>query len=90
MSADKNQATTIFVLGLLSLVVCQLLGPVAMIMGNNYVRECALEGVEPEGLGVAGRIMGMIGTGLMVLSLLFFVLYIGCIFCAFGGAAIGG
>ena len=59
-------------------------------MGNNYIRECALEGVQPEGLGVAGRIMGMIGTVLMALYLLGFLLYIGCIVCAVGGGAISG
>ena len=90
MSDTNNQATTVFVLGLLGLILCQLLAPVAMVMGNNYVRECALEGVEPQGLGVAGRIMGMIGTGLFALYFLGFILYIGCIcFAVVSGAAAG-
>jgi hypothetical protein len=89
MSSNNNQGTTVFVLGLLSLVLCQLLGPVAIMMGNSYIRECALEGVEPEGLGVAGRIMGMIGTVLFVLQLLFFGAYLGCFCLAILGGAAG-
>ena len=38
---SDNRATTIFVLGLLSLVSCQILGPVAFVMGNSYLRDCA-------------------------------------------------
>ena len=32
---EDSQATTILVLGILSLVVCQILGPIAWVMGNN-------------------------------------------------------
>ena len=81
-SSTNNQATTIFVLGLLSPVFCALCGPVAWIMGNNYVRDCQMEGIQPDGLGVAGRIMGIIGTIMLTLSLGIFVLYIGVIFMA--------
>ena len=36
---EHPQGTTILVLGILSLVVCQLLGPVAWVMGNNAIAE---------------------------------------------------
>jgi len=47
-------ATTIFVLGLLGLLVCALLGIFAWIQGNDYLKRCQAMGVEPDGLAVAG------------------------------------
>ena len=76
---SDNRATTIFVLGLLSLVSCQILGPVAFVMGNSYLRDCAAMDVEPDGLAKAGRIMGMIGSVLLILTFVFVVLYVGVI-----------
>jgi len=85
---DHSRATTIFVLGLLSLVMCQILGPVALVMGNSYRKECAYAGVEPEGLGTAGWVMGIISSILMVIS---FVIFLGVIllYCLIFGLAIG-
>jgi uncharacterized Tic20 family protein len=76
MGNNDSQGMTIFILGLLSLVMCQLLGPVAWMMGNNYMRECVMEGIEPDGMAVAGRVMGIIGTVLMGLSFLLVGLYV--------------
>jgi hypothetical protein len=61
-------ATTVFILGLLGLLICGILGIFAWIQGNDYVNRCQAAGVEPDGLAVAGRIMGIIATGLMVLG----------------------
>lgn len=66
-------ATTVFVLGLLGLIFCALLGVVAWVQGNDYLKRCQSMGVEPDGLAVAGRIMGMIATVLMILGLIGFV-----------------
>jgi len=71
----KSQGTTIFVLGLLSLLACQILGPVALIMGNGYIARCHEMGVEPDGLGKAGRILGIIGTVYLALVVVLVVLY---------------
>ena len=79
-SGNKNQATTVFVLGLLGIVFCQLCAPIAWIMGNNYIRDCHMEGIEPDGLGVAGRILGMVGTLILALTFGFVFLYVGFIF----------
>jgi hypothetical protein len=59
----------IFIMGLLSIVLCQLLGPMAWSQGNAYMRYCAISEVKPDGMAVAGRIMGMIGTFFLVLNL---------------------
>jgi hypothetical protein len=85
MEQKPEGGTTIFVLGLLGLLLCGLLGIPAWIMGNSYMEKCRAMGVQPDGLAVAGRIMGMIVTGLMILGLVVG----GLIMCAgiIGGAA---
>ncbi len=81
---DHGQATTVFVLGLLGVLLCQLLAPVAFIMGNNYRKACAMEGVEPEGLGTAGWVLGLVGTIILGLSLVLGCLYFILIFVLVG------
>jgi hypothetical protein len=75
---NDSDATTVFVLGLLGILVCQILAPIAWVKGNTYVKVCAIQGVPPNGLGVAGRILGIIGTlmfvGSVVLGLFFVAL----------------
>lgn len=66
-------ATNVFVLGLLGLLLCAPIGIFGWTQGNDYIKRCQALGVEPEGLGVAGRIMGMIATCLMILGLVAFV-----------------
>src|SRR4051812_4342969 len=67
---SEGEATTIFVLGLLGLLVCQILAPIALIKGQTYRSTCRAMGAAPNGLAVAGWIMGIIGTGLLGISLL--------------------
>ncbi len=73
-SSKPEGATTIFILGLLGLFVCFPLAIVAWIMGNRYMEECRTRGVEPEGIAVAGRVMGMIAVGLFVIGLILVVI----------------
>jgi hypothetical protein len=73
-----QDATTILVLGILGLLVCFPLGPVAWLKGHSYRRQCRELGVEPEGKAVAGWICGIIGSVLLIIGLVvplvFFVL----------------
>jgi hypothetical protein len=71
-SGSSSNATLILVLGILSLVCCGLLGPVAWIMGNNALRDidAGLGNPNDRGLVVAGRILGIIVTVLLVLEIL--------------------
>lgn len=62
-------ATTVFVLGVLGLILCAPLGIAAWVMGNSYANRCRALSVEPETLGVAGRILGIISTCLLGLGL---------------------
>ena len=66
------KSTTVLVLGILSLVCCGLLGPVAWVMGNTAVKEIDASPGRYEGRDTAniGRILGIIATVLLVLGIL--------------------
>jgi hypothetical protein len=68
--------TTIFVFGLLGIMVCGILGIIAWSMGSEYERKCRALGVKPDGLGVAGRIMGMVATFLILIPLAIFIIFL--------------
>ena len=80
---EDSQATTILVLGILSLVVCQILGPIAWVMGNNELAGIDAGRRPPQNRGTAqaGRILGIISTILMIIGVvvLFFFLVIGLV-----------
>jgi hypothetical protein len=73
---DHRQATTVLVLGILGLVLCQILSPVAWVMGNRVVQEIDASGGQLGGRGAAnaGRICGIVGTVLIGVGLLFLLL----------------
>jgi len=75
---EASQATTILVLGIIGIVLCQLLGPVAWVMGNSELRAIDAGKRAPENRGTAnaGRILGIIATVLMIIGLVFLVLII--------------
>lgn len=75
---EHPQGTAILVLGILSLVVCGLLGPFAWSMGNKALREmdASAEVWSNRGNVTAGRICGIISTCLILAALLFFVVII--------------
>ena len=81
-----HRGTLILVLGILSLVAVQILGPVAWLLGNADLKEMRAGRMDPSGESQTniGRILGMIATLLMVVSLvgvcIVFALF-------FGGAA---
>lgn len=65
-----SRATTVLVLGILSLVLCCVMGPIAWAMGNEELRRIEL-GQTP-GLArssvVAGRICGIVSTSMLILG----------------------
>ncbi len=68
----SSQAITALVLGILGVTCCGIAAPIAWYIGNQELQSIQA-GTSPaagEGLAKAGKIMGMIGTGLMVLWLL--------------------
>lgn len=80
MASDFNDggrppegASTIFILGLLGLLFCAVLGIFAWTQGNDYMAQCERAGVQPDGLAVAGRIMGMIATIFLIIGVVGFL-----------------
>jgi uncharacterized membrane protein YjgN (DUF898 family) len=65
---DHPQATTVLALGILGLVLCQVLAPVAWVMGNRVVREIDESHGQWGGRSSAnaGRICGIVGTLMMI------------------------
>ena len=71
--------TLILVLGILSVVLCQILGPVAWVMGNNALQTLDAGGGDPSQrqLVTIGRILGIIGTVLLILGILWTIFVVG-------------
>jgi len=73
---EASQATTALVLGILGIICCPILGIVAWIMANNE-----LEGIKSgrrnptnEGTANASRILGIVGTVLIGISIIALIL----------------
>ncbi|MCO6004730.1 DUF4190 domain-containing protein [Actinoallomurus purpureus] len=66
------------VLGILGLVLCGLLSPIALFMGMSAKRRIRESGgyIGGEGNATAGIVMGAIGTAFIVLGLVFVVIVI--------------
>jgi hypothetical protein len=75
---EDSQATTILVLGILSLVICQILGPIAWVMGNNELAGIDAGRRPPQNRGTAqaGRILGIISTVLMIIGVVFLFIFL--------------
>lgn len=75
---EASQATTVLVLGIIGIVLCQFLGPVAWVMGNNELAAIDAGRRAPENRGTAnaGRILGIISTVLLAIGVLLIVLLI--------------
>jgi uncharacterized membrane protein YjgN (DUF898 family) len=69
---EHPQATTVLILGILGLVLCQLISPFAWVMGNRVVAEIDASNGQVGGRSQAnaGRICGIVGTVLIGLALL--------------------
>lgn len=72
---DHPEGTTILVLGILSLVICGILGPIAWSKGNAALRDIdANPGMYTNrGSVSAGRICGIIASVLLIVSAVFVV-----------------
>lgn len=65
-----HRGAIILVYGILGLLVCPLLGIAAWTMGNNDLREMNAGYMDRTGkeLTNAGRILGMVATGILILQ----------------------
>ncbi len=70
-ASASREAVTALVLGILGIVCCGFVAPLAWYLGQNEQRAIR-EGrasAAGEGMAMAGRILGMIGTALLILGL---------------------
>ncbi len=68
---QSSQATTALIVGIVGVVCCGLAAPFAWYLGNKELQQIAA-GLAPasgEGAAKAGKILGMIGSVLLILSL---------------------
>jgi hypothetical protein len=81
----SGRATTSLIMGILGVICCGLLAPVAWYLGSQELQAIAAgqSSAAGEGLAKAGKILGIIGTVLLILSLVW-------IFFAGGMAVIQG
>lgn len=74
----KSQATLVLVLGILGIVCCGILAPIAWYLGNKEMRKIKAGQLpaQNEGMARAGMILGIVGSVLLVLGVLW-VLFLG-------------
>lgn len=70
----STQAITALVLGILGVVCCGLAAPIAWYLGVQELNaiQAGTSPVAGEGMAKAGKILGIIGTVLLILSMLWF------------------
>lgn len=69
---QASQATTVLILGVLSLVFCPVTGPVAWWMGKKEVDaiDAGLRAPENRSNAIAGKVLGIVGTVMMAVAVL--------------------
>jgi hypothetical protein len=72
---EHPQGMTILVIGILSLIVCGLLGPVAWVMGNNAIAEIDRNpsAYVNRSTVQAGRICGIVASAILTVGAVVFV-----------------
>ena len=76
-TVEHPQGTIVLVLGILGIVLCQVLGPIAWVMGNRALQEIDASPGSWSNRGnvQAGRICGIVATALLGVYVLLFGLY---------------
>jgi len=70
-AAASSQATTALIVGIVGVVCCGLAAPFAWYLGNKELQLIAAGQSSPAGQGAAqaGKILGMVGSALLILAL---------------------
>jgi hypothetical protein len=74
---EPHRGTTILVLGILGLLVCQVCGIIAWVMANKDIPKMSAGTMDPAGLGnaKAGKICGIISVVLLALAIVFYFVF---------------
>jgi hypothetical protein len=89
-SVTPHRGVLILVLGILSIVLCTLLGPIVWMLGKGDLAQIDAGQMDPEGrsLTQAGMVCGIVGTALLAFGLLMVVIYVILVLAlGFGAAA---
>jgi hypothetical protein len=72
---NDSQATLALVLGILSVVCCAILGPVAIFIGNASRQRIQASGatIGGGGMATAGFVLGIIGTVFLILGIIYVI-----------------
>lgn len=73
-----HRGVVVLVLGILGLVLCAVCAPIAWMMGSADLREMDAGRMDPTGRGLttAGKICGIIGTIILGIGVLMFLLWL--------------
>ena len=71
-----HRGVVILVFGILGLVLCQLFGIAAWVMGNEDLKEMNAGRMDSSGrdLTKAGRICGMVATGVLIFQMVIIII----------------
>lgn len=88
---DHPKAQTAMVLGVVGLVMCQVAAPFAWMIGKRTVNEidASMGRLGGRSTAQAGYILGIIGTVLLGLAVVFLVFYFVVVVALIGGMAVG-
>jgi uncharacterized membrane protein YjgN (DUF898 family) len=89
---EPHRGTTVLVLGILSVALCYICGPIAWVMANKDIAKMNAGLMDPIGLEQtkAGKICGIIGTVFLILGTIFAVVYVIFAMVLVGAAATQG
>ncbi len=75
---EDSQATLSLVLGILGLVLCGILAPIAWAIGNTEVKaiDDGRRNPSNRGMAQAGKILGIIGTIFLALGIAFILFFV--------------
>ncbi len=72
----SQSSTTALVFGLLGVLLCGIFAPFAWSIGGKARREAQAKGMEPDGTATAGYILGIIGTILLIFSIIGILIWV--------------
>lgn len=86
---DHPQATTVLILGILGLAVCQAIAPFAWVKGSRVKQEIDASGGRYGGRSQVqiGYVLGIVGSALLALYLVGFLFYIVVVVVAVSSSA---
>ena len=85
---EPHRGTMILILGILSLVVCQLIGPFAWVMGGNDLKKIKAGVMDDRGYNETqiGYVLGIVSTVILALGILFTLLWLVFVFVIMAAA----